>query len=130
MQRLVTITLGVQIILSGIVYLLDLHAMAEPYGFAAFVIWQTCLFFQAGLTLGNLNAISMEPMGHIAGMAASVTGAFSTVVAALISAPIGTMIDGTTNTLVLWILVMSAIGFGLMLRMARVDRIYRPNFAE
>ena len=26
----------------------------------------------AGTTLGNLNAIAMEPMGHIAGMAASV----------------------------------------------------------
>ncbi|MGJ8626514.1 MAG: multidrug effflux MFS transporter [Sulfitobacter sp.] len=122
MRRLVTITLGIQIILSGAMLILDLGNMAEPYGFAAFVIWQTCLFFQAGLTLGNLNAIAMEPMGHIAGMAASVTGAFSTVIAALIVAPIGAMFDGTIQPLVSAILVMATAGFMLMVHMGRIER--------
>ncbi len=130
MQRLVTITLGLQVLLSGTILLFDLTAVAEPYGFAAFVIWQTCLFFQAGLTLGNLNAIAMEPMGHIAGMAASVTGAFSTVIAAIIAAPIGTMFDGTTQPLIFSILVMAAVGFLLMLYMARVNASMQPNAAE
>ncbi|MGJ8617433.1 MAG: multidrug effflux MFS transporter [Sulfitobacter sp.] len=121
MRRLVTITLGMQVLLSGGMIAFDLGSMAEPYSFAAFVIWQTCLFFQAGLTLGNLNAIAMEPMGHIAGMAASVTGAFSTVVAALIVAPVGALFDGTIQPLVTAVLIMAAAGFALMIHMGRIE---------
>ena len=121
MRRLVTITLGMQVLLSGSMLVFNAGALGEPYGFAFFVIWQTCLFFQAGLTLGNLNAIAMEPMGHIAGMAASVTGAFSTVIAALIVVPISVMFDGTTNPLVTAILVMASVGFVLMLYMGRIE---------
>ena len=130
MQRLVTVTLGTQIILSGAMLALDCTTLAEPYGFAAFVVWQTCLFFQVGLTLGNLNAIAMEPMGHIAGMAASVTGAFSTVIAAMIAAPIGTMFDGTTQPLILSVFVMAGTGFMLMLYMGRVERHTQVDAAE
>ncbi|MFD2739304.1 multidrug effflux MFS transporter [Sulfitobacter aestuarii] len=121
MRRLVSIALGGQILLSGAYFLFDLTAMAEPYGFAAFVLWQTCLFFQAGLTLGNLNAIAMEPMGHIAGMAASVTGAVSTVLAALIASPVGLLFDGSTRPLVGAVLLLALVGFALMLHMGRVE---------
>tara|TARA_R110002072_G_scaffold19047_11_gene70678 strand:+ start:67 stop:1335 length:1269 start_codon:yes stop_codon:yes gene_type:complete len=130
MRRLVTITLGMQILLSGAMLWFNLGSMAEPYGFAAFVVWQTCLFFQAGLTLGNLNAIAMEPMGHIAGMAASVTGAFSTVIAALIVIPISALFDGTTRPLVMAVLVMAAAGFALMLYMSRVEMRSPTEAAE
>mgnify|MGYP003626211931 FL=1 len=130
MRRLVTITLGMQILLSGAMLWFNLGSMAEPYGFAAFVVWQTCLFFQAGLTLGNLNAIAMEPMGHIAGMAASVTGAFSTVTAALIVIPISALFDGTTRPLVMAVLVMAAAGFALMLYMSRVEMRSPTEAAE
>ncbi len=130
MQRLVTLALGAQIILSGAMLALGVFALPEPYGFAAFVIWQTCMFCQAGLTLGNLNAIAMEPMGHIAGMAASVTGAVSVVVAALIAIPIGTMFDGTPRPLVGSILVMAILGFILMMRMGRVAMPLESDPAE
>jgi len=121
MRRLVTIALGAQIFLSGAMYAFNLGALPDPYGFAAFVFFQTSLFFQAGLTLGNLNAIAMEPMGHIAGMAASVVGAISTVLAALIASPVGLMFDGTTKPLALAMLCMAAAGFALMLYMGRVE---------
>ncbi|MGJ8545626.1 MAG: multidrug effflux MFS transporter [Sulfitobacter sp.] len=119
MQRLVRWTLAIQILLSGLFVAFDLGA--SSYGFAFFVIWQTCLFAQAGLTLGNLNAIAMEPMGHIAGMAASVIGAVSTVLAAVIASPVGIMFDGTTRPLSLSVFVMAVLGFGMMLRMKKVS---------
>jgi hypothetical protein len=37
------------------------------------------LFFQTGMTLGNLTALAMEPLGHIAGTGASVISAASTL---------------------------------------------------
>jgi MFS transporter, DHA1 family, multidrug resistance protein len=85
------------------------------------VVWQTCLFFQAGLTLGNLNAMAMEPMGHIAGMAASIIGGVSTVAAAAIASPVGLMFNGTVAPLIGAVLVFATTGLALMLHMARIE---------
>ena len=63
--------------------------------FAMYVIWQTAVFFMAGLGIGNMNAIAMEPMGHIAGMAASIISALSTVAAVVLAAPVSLAFDGT-----------------------------------
>lgn len=121
MRRLVTATLAMQIVVSGTMLAFGLTALAEPYGFLAFVLWQTCLFFQAGLTLGNLNAMAMEPMGHIAGMAASVIGAVATVLAAAIASPISFLFNGTTTPLLIAVLVLASLGFGVMRYMAQVE---------
>jgi DHA1 family bicyclomycin/chloramphenicol resistance-like MFS transporter len=120
MRRLVTVTLGAQIVISTTM-LLSGAAQMETYGFAAFVIWQTCMFFQAGLTLGNLNAIAMEPMGHIAGMAASVIGSVATVAAAVIASVVGLMFTGDVNLLFAAVLALAGVGFALMLRMGRIE---------
>jgi len=116
MRRLVTVALGVQIVFSAI--MLSVSPYTGIYSFPLFLIWQFFVFFQAGLTVGNLNAIAMEPMGHIAGMAASVVGAFSTVIAAAIASPIALLFDGTIRPLVGTILVLATLGFILMLIMA------------
>jgi MFS transporter, DHA1 family, multidrug resistance protein len=120
MQRLVIVAFGVQVLLSATMLALNPDALPEPWGFAAFLVWQTFLFFQAGLTLGNLNAIAMEPMGHIAGMAASVVGAVSTVIAAAIASTVGLGFDGTATPLFLSVLVMALLAFALMMRMGRL----------
>ncbi len=120
MHRLIVLALGFQIILSGSFLLFDLGG--GTYGFYFFVFWQTFIFFQAGLTIGNLNAIAMEPMGHIAGMAASVIGAFSTVGAVLISGPIGTMFNGSEKLLVVSVFIMAAAAFAAMMWMGRLMR--------
>ncbi len=123
MRRIVTWSFGAQIGLTGLVLIvagmgadlpLDLH-------FGVFVAWQCGVFFMAGTTLGNLSAIAMEPMGHIAGMAASVIGGISTVLAALIAAPVGLLFNATLWPLAVGIFAMSVIGFGLMLRMGRIE---------
>ena len=122
MRRLVTITLAGQIVLSGGMLLLQTTQWPEPYNFYAFVLWQTCLFFQAGLTLGNLTALAMEPMGHIAGTAASVVGAVSTVGASVIASPVGVLFDGTIIPLLGGVFGMAVIGFAVMLYMGRIER--------
>lgn len=121
MWKLITWAIGAQILLAGSFVVFDLGSGA--YGFFFFLIWQTSIFFQAGLSFGNLNAISMEPMGHIAGMAATVISAISTVGAVAISGPIGTRFNGSEHILVASVLVMSVISMGCMLRMARHMRL-------
>ncbi|ABG32278.1 MFS transporter [Roseobacter denitrificans] len=119
MRRLITIGLAMQIGLSTLVLMTSGSAAGQ--GFAVFAIWQAFVFFQAGLSIGNLNAIAMEPMGHIAGMAASVIGAISTVLAAVIASPVGLLFDGTIRPLVGTILVLALLAFLLMMYMARVE---------
>jgi DHA1 family bicyclomycin/chloramphenicol resistance-like MFS transporter len=52
-------------------------------------------FFCNGLLFGNYNARAMQPMGHIAGVAAAVCGSLSGLVAMLIGTPLGRAYDGT-----------------------------------
>ena len=52
-------------------------------------------FFCSGMLFGNFNAMAMEPMGHIAGMAAAVTGALSSLIGVAFGALAGRFYDGT-----------------------------------
>ncbi len=53
-------------------------------------------FFALGFLWGNLRSIAMEPIGHIAGIGAAITGFIST----LLAVPIGTYIGKFVNTTV------------------------------
>lgn len=119
MRRIVTWSFGAQIFLTALVMLAIGADLPRDAEFAVFIVWQCSVFFMAGTTLGNLNAIAMEPMGHIAGMAASVIGGIATVLAALIATPVGQLFDGTLLPLAWGILAMSGSGFALMLVMGR-----------
>ncbi|MEM9576838.1 MAG: multidrug effflux MFS transporter [Pseudomonadota bacterium] len=119
MRRLVTIALGLQILFSGV--MLVMYGGLAPPHFAVFALWQAFVFFQAGLTIGNLNAIAMEPMGHIAGMAASVIGSISTVLAAVIASPAGLLFDGTVRPIIGTVFVLACLAFGFMLHMGRIE---------
>ena len=55
------------------------------------------MFAGIGLQFGNLNALAMEPMGKVAGMAATIFGAGST----LVSIPIGAWIGMSVTTTIL-----------------------------
>ncbi len=57
--------------------------------FFILLAWAIGIFMQGGLTIGNLSALALEPMGHIAGMAASLTAALATEGSVIIAAPIG-----------------------------------------
>jgi len=63
--------------------------------FAAFVIWSIAVFYIPGLGIGNLNAVAMEPVGHIAGLATSIITSTATVAGSALAVPIGQAFDGT-----------------------------------
>lgn len=71
----------------------------HPPLFALITYMLVCFFFN-GILFGNFNARAMEPMGHIAGVAAAVTGSVSGIVALLIGTPFGRAYDGTVLPLI------------------------------
>lgn len=101
-------------------------ALPPGLQFAAFVGLQAVIFFQAGMTLGNLNALGLEPLGHLAGLAASVMGGLSTMGAALIAGPLGVAFDGTPLPLAWGLCALGSACFALTLRMRRLERVTRP----
>ncbi len=113
MYRVVISVLAVQILLSGVMAVMTLGGFwpAALY-FPACVVWVICLFAMAGMTVGNLNAIAMEPMGSIAGLAASVILALPTIASTAIAAPLGLAFDGTPGPLALGSFV--CVGLALM----------------
>jgi DHA1 family bicyclomycin/chloramphenicol resistance-like MFS transporter len=64
-----------------------------------FVLIFAVAMFQFGWIGSNFNALSMEPLGHIAGSASSVQGFVQTLGGGLIGALIGQSFDGTTTPL-------------------------------
>ena len=66
----------------------------------ALMIYFLIVFFGVGLLFGNLNALAMEPLGHIAGVGAAVVGALSTIISLLLGTTIGQSYDNTVLPLV------------------------------
>ena len=119
MRAIIRATFMVQIIVSLAMIILTIVAVPYWFGFAGFVIWTASIFFQAGLTIGNLNALGMEPMGHIAGMAASLISAISTVGAVFIAAPAGLAFDGTARPAAMVILCCAVLALYLTTKIRR-----------
>jgi DHA1 family bicyclomycin/chloramphenicol resistance-like MFS transporter len=71
-------------------------------------------FFCTGILFGNFNALAMEPMGHIAGVAASVIGSLTTFVSLLLGTLIGQSYDGTVLPLVGGFAVLGIASFAAM----------------
>ena len=66
-------------------------------------------FFAIGFLFGNLRALAMEPVGHIAGIAAAITGFISTIMAVPISTFIGGYIVDTALPLFVGFLICSLL---------------------
>jgi DHA1 family bicyclomycin/chloramphenicol resistance-like MFS transporter len=65
-------------------------------------------FFGIGLLFGNLNALAMQPLGHIAGTGAAIVGATSMLISLAFGTWIGQSYNGTVLPLVLGFAVLSA----------------------
>ncbi len=65
-----------------------------------FMLWGLSGFFCIGILFGNLNALAMEPMGHIAGTASAVIGALTTLMSLVSGILIGQAFNGTVVPLI------------------------------
>ena len=112
MRRVVRRTLLLHAIGSAVFLTLQLLGLLE--GIPLFVVtflWITSAFFLATFGIGNMNALALEPMGHMAGLAASIVTAFATIASAMIAAPIGLAFDGTLRPLTLGLLVVVLLAY-------------------
>lgn len=111
MRFICTRAMGAIVVASGVFYALH---FVLPITLWWFVGYAAVLFFAFGLMFGNLNAIAMEPMGHIAGMASAIMGATSSVISLGLGTFIGQMYDGTLKPITLGFLALGSVTVLLM----------------
>lgn len=111
MRRLVSAAFRVQVLWSFLMLLL-LYAglISGPLGFGLFVFWVFGIFFQAGMTMGNLTALAMEPFAHIAGTAASVVSAVATLGSVILAGIAGQFFNGTPTAMMIGVAVFACCG--------------------
>lgn len=89
--------------------------MVMPVEFWMFFLYGVVMLFCVGLLFGNLNALAMEPMGHIAGTAASVIGCLTSIIGVTFGTIIGQMYDGTLLPVLMGFLILGILAFIAML---------------
>lgn len=117
MTRLITISLIAFFIIS-VSYVIFFFNTANPsvYVLLSFFAIQ---FFAIGFLFGNLRAIAMEPVGHIAGIAAAITGLISTLMAVPISILIGRYIAGTALPLFIGFSICGGLSLVVLMLLRR-----------
>ena len=91
---------------AGAVTLISLVAWAGAFAFEGlpplwlFMAYLMSVFVCVGLLFGNLSALAMEPLGHIAGAGAAVVSSLSTFISLPLGMLVGQRFDGTMYALV------------------------------
>jgi MFS transporter, DHA1 family, multidrug resistance protein len=102
--RSLFVIFGLAILALGIALLTAGH---PPLGTLMAYLMMT--FFAIGILFGNLNALAMKPLGHLAGVGAAVVGSLSTLISMILGTMIGRSYDGTVLPLVASIAILTGL---------------------
>jgi MFS transporter, DHA1 family, multidrug resistance protein len=109
-----------------------LHVLVAALGLEriwTFVVLQSLTMATFSLSVSNFGAMAMEPMGSIAGIAASLQGFISTFSGALVGILIGEQFNGTTVPLAAGALCCGFISLGFVL-LAERGRLFRAHHSS
>lgn len=87
------------------------------------LVFMAIQFFTIGFIFGNLRAITMEPIGHIAGIGAAITGFISTVMAVPIANYIGSFVNETALPLFIGFSIFGFLSLSIFFYMKRDVKI-------
>ena len=105
---------------TGAIVLISAVAWAGAFAFSGlppfwlFMAYLLAVFLCIGLLFGNLNALAMEPLGHIAGVGAAVVASLATFISVPLGALVGQSFDGTIHAQVGAFAVFGAATFAAM----------------
>ncbi len=97
------------LIIISVAYLAIVYLMGGHSPLWLLMLCFAMAFFCLGILFGNMNAIAMKPLEHIAGIGAAVVSFGSTFLATLLGIVIGRLYDGTTLPVVGGFAVLSIL---------------------
>jgi len=121
MQKLVIMALIAYFVIS-LVYVLLYFSSPNP-GVPVLLSFFGLQFFAIGFLFGNLRALAMQPIGHIAGIGAAITGFVSTLMAVPISTYIGRFVADTALPLFIGFSICGALSLIILffIKYSRVE---------
>ncbi|QCE42597.1 multidrug effflux MFS transporter [Psychroserpens sp. NJDZ02] len=94
---------------NALLYVLLFWNAATNPALPVILLFMAIQFFTIGFIFGNLRAIAMEPIGHIAGIGAAITGFVSTIMAVPIANFIGSYVKDTALPLFIGFTVFGSL---------------------
>ncbi|WP_103866157.1 multidrug effflux MFS transporter [Aquimarina sp. I32.4] len=113
MEKLVTISL-ISFLSISFLYIVLFYNSPNP-SIEVLLLFFGLQFFAIGFLFGNLRALAMQPIGHIAGIGAAITGFISTIMAVPISTYIGRFVTGTTLPLFVGFLTCAVLSVCILM---------------
>ncbi len=99
METLCLVGLSILSITSGLFFFYAKSFSGHP-SLTALMVYLAIIFFCFGLLFGNFNALAMQPLGHIAGIANSVISSVQTLFSVAVGGLIGQYYNGTVLPLI------------------------------
>ncbi|GFD76517.1 MULTISPECIES: multidrug effflux MFS transporter [Tenacibaculum] len=96
-----------------IIYITLFYQKENP-SIVVLLIFFALQFFSIGFLFGNLRALAMQPVGHIAGIGAAINGFVSTIMAVPIATFIGKYVETTTLPLFIGFFICGALSLLLL----------------
>jgi DHA1 family bicyclomycin/chloramphenicol resistance-like MFS transporter len=112
MKRLVNTALFAFFFIALLYTILFSSGINPPIG--VLIAFFCAQFISIGFLFGNIRALAMEPLGHIAGMAAAITGFISTMMAVPISIYIGSFVKTSSLPLFIGFSIAGIISIGII----------------
>jgi DHA1 family bicyclomycin/chloramphenicol resistance-like MFS transporter len=109
-------TATIAYVLISLLYIVLYHNGNNP-SIAILIGFFAIQFFSIGFLFGNLRALAMQPLGHIAGIGAAINGFVSTVMAVPIANYIGSWIDNSVLPLFIGFFFFGLLSFLIFLRL-------------
>ncbi len=81
--------------------------------FALLMVFFFVSFFCSGMTFGNYQAMALEPLGHIAGMAAAVSGAMASLMAIALGGTAARLYDGSMTPIAVAFVVYAVLALAM-----------------
>ncbi len=127
MRPIVRAVLWLVVGMSSLMLLVVFCGAPQSVIFALFICYQVSIFLMAAMCIGNLTSLALEPVGHIAGLAASINTATATIGAVGIAVIVAFSFNGTLYPMTISILVCALLGVWLMAKIRRpTDDVDHP----
>jgi len=121
MRRLAATGLAASSLLSIAFFVVAMLTAGHP-PLWSLMTYLLAIFFSVGILFGNFNALSMEPMGHIAGVAAAVVGSLTTLISTVLGNILGQAYDGTVRPMIFGFAVLTILSTAVMAYVERGRR--------
>ncbi|SEA00868.1 multidrug effflux MFS transporter [Bizionia paragorgiae] len=108
--------------LNALVYSLLFWSTANP-SLVILLSFMGVQFATIGFIFGNIRAIAMEPIGHIAGIGAAITGFLATLLAVPIATVIGYYVDKTALPLFIGFTLFGLLSLAIFVKMKAFKKI-------